>query len=102
MILCVLWDACRESFYVFGDFYASGAQDAGVTKLLKYTVEWGMASRHIHIFDDSQGCALATPGGPWHLTFVLGQLENLSFFRQFMLDTLDITVSVDQAPFNFP
>ena len=39
MILCVLWDACRESFYVFGDFYASGAQDAGVTKLLKYTVE---------------------------------------------------------------
>ena len=38
-----------------------------------------MASRHIHIFDDSQGCALAIPGGPWHLTFVLRQLENLSF-----------------------
>ena len=27
-----------------------------------------------------QGCALAEPGGLWHLTFVLGQLENLCFF----------------------
>ena len=27
-----------------------------------------------------QGCALAEPGGPWRLTFVLGQLENLCFF----------------------
>ena len=27
-----------------------------------------------------QGCALAEPGGPWRLTFVLGRLENLSFF----------------------
>ena len=27
-----------------------------------------------------QGCALAEPGSPWCLTFVLGQLENLSFF----------------------
>ena len=26
-----------------------------------------------------QGCALAEPGGPWHPTFVLGRLENLSF-----------------------
>ena len=25
------------------------------------------------------GCALAEPGGPWHPTFVLGRLENLSF-----------------------
>ena len=29
-----------------------------------------------------QGCALAEPGGPWHLTFALGQLENLRFFIQ--------------------
>ena len=27
-----------------------------------------------------QGCALAEPGGPWRLTFVLGWLENLCFF----------------------
>ena len=27
-----------------------------------------------------QGCALAERGGPWRLTFVLGRLENLSFF----------------------
>ena len=27
-----------------------------------------------------QGCALAEPSGPWHLTFALGQLENLIFF----------------------
>ena len=27
-----------------------------------------------------QGCALAEPGGPWRLTFVLGRLENFSFF----------------------
>ena len=27
-----------------------------------------------------QGCAVAEPGGPWRLTFVLGGLENLSFF----------------------
>ena len=29
-----------------------------------------------------QGCALAEPGGPWHLTFALGRLENLSLFIQ--------------------
>ena len=29
-----------------------------------------------------QGCTLAEPGGPWHPTFALGQLENLSFFIQ--------------------
>ena len=29
-----------------------------------------------------QGCALAEPGGPWHLTFALGWLENLRFFIQ--------------------
>ena len=29
-----------------------------------------------------QGCALAEPGGPWHLTVILGQLENLRFFIQ--------------------
>ena len=29
-----------------------------------------------------QGCALVEPGGPWRLTFALGQLENLRFFIQ--------------------
>ena len=29
-----------------------------------------------------QGCALAEPPGPWRLTFVLGQLENLCFFLE--------------------
>ena len=28
------------------------------------------------------GCALAEPGGPWPLTFVIGRLENLRFFIQ--------------------
>ena len=28
------------------------------------------------------GCALAEPGGPWSLTFVIGRLENLRFFIQ--------------------
>ena len=27
----------------------------------------------------TQGCALAEPGGPWGLTFALGQLGNLVF-----------------------
>ena len=30
----------------------------------------------------NQGCALAEPGGPWRLTFALGQLENHRFFIQ--------------------
>ena len=29
-----------------------------------------------------QGCALAVPGGPWHLTFALRWLENFRFFIQ--------------------
>ena len=29
-----------------------------------------------------QDCALAESGGPWRLTFALGQLENLRFFTQ--------------------
>ena len=33
--LCILWDACHESFCVFGDFYASGMQDVEETKSLK-------------------------------------------------------------------
>ena len=31
---------------------------------------------------DNQGCALAEPGGPWHPTFALWQLENLRLFIQ--------------------
>ena len=51
----------------------------------------------------SQGCALAEPSGPWHLTFALGRLENLVFFHtNYMLGTLDFTVSEHWAPFNFP
>ena len=30
--LCILWDACHELFYVFGDSYASGMQDVEETK----------------------------------------------------------------------
>ena len=41
---------------------------------------------HNHCFPGSilpiQGCALAEPSGPWHLTFALGRLENLRFFIQ--------------------
>ena len=36
-----------------------------------------------------QGCALAKPGGPWGLTFVLRPLKN------HMLGTLDFTSSID-------
>ena len=52
----------------------------------------------------SQGCALAESGGPWHLNFALGRVENLSFFIQIiiMLATLDFTGSEHCAPFNFP
>ena len=32
--LCVLRDACHDIFCAFGDFYASGTQDAEVTKSL--------------------------------------------------------------------
>ena len=32
--LCILRDACHELFCVFGDFYASGRQDAEITKSL--------------------------------------------------------------------
>lgn len=35
-ILCMLWDACHELFCIFGDLYASGMQDAGVTKSVDY------------------------------------------------------------------
>ena len=31
---------------------------------------------------DGQGCALVEAGGPWRLTFALGQLEDLRFFIQ--------------------
>ena len=34
------------------------------------------------IFYFYQGCALAEPGGPWHLTFALRQQEHLRFFIQ--------------------
>ena len=32
--LCILRDACHELFCVFADFYASGRQDAEITKSL--------------------------------------------------------------------
>ena len=45
-----------------------------------------------------QGCALEEPGGLWHLTFVVGRLEDL---LNHMLGTLDFTNSEHWAPFNF-
>ena len=38
--------------------------------------------KKISMIDIPQGCALAEPGGPWRLTFILGRLENLRFFLQ--------------------
>ena len=32
-----------------------------------------------------QGCTLAVPSGPLHLTFAPGRLENLRFFLEIML-----------------
>ena len=37
---------------------------------------------HISSVVGMQGCALAEPGGLWHITFALGRLENLRFFIQ--------------------
>ena len=43
--------------------------------------------------------ALAEPGGPWHLTFVLGWLEILCLFdTNHMLGTLDFTSSEPRLP----
>lgn len=56
------------------------------------------------IYDNRQaeGRALAEPSGPCRLTFVPGQLENLSFSYKSsaMLSALDFTVSEQWAPFN--
>ena len=38
--LGVLRDRCDQLFCVFGDFYVSGTQDAGVTKSLKVMLLW--------------------------------------------------------------
>ena len=49
-----------------------------------------------------QGCALAEPGGPWHLTFVLGRLENLCFLIEIICWAHWIFASSEHwAPFNF-
>ena len=32
-----MWEACYEFFCVFGDFYALGVEEAGVTKSLQVT-----------------------------------------------------------------
>ena len=34
---------------------------------------------------EGQGCTLAVPSGPMHLTFAPGQLENLRFLLEIML-----------------
>ena len=34
--ICILRDACHELLCIFGDFYASGTQDAELTKLCCY------------------------------------------------------------------
>ena len=36
--ICILRDACHELLCIFGDFYASGTQDAELTKL--YCYDW--------------------------------------------------------------
>ena len=43
---------------------------------------WGLQVEFCSLRSTVQGCALAEPGGPWRLTFALGQLENLRFFIQ--------------------
>ena len=37
---------------------------------------------HLYNTCKAQGCALAELNGPWHLTFALRQLENLTCFIQ--------------------
>ena len=62
-MMTAFWKLLKQQF----DHYLSGNSIGKTNKLcspLKYI----------------QGCALAELSGPWHLTFVLGQLENLSFF----------------------
>ena len=55
------------------------------------------------IRDHNQDCAVAEPGGPWRLTFALGQLENLSFFQtNHILGILDLTGSEHWAAINSP
>ena len=38
----------------------------------------------VTFFLSLQGCALAASGDSWHLTFALGQLGNLCFFREIL------------------
>ena len=61
--MTAFWKLLKQQF----DHYLSGNSIGKTNKLcspLKYI----------------QGCALAELSDQWHLTFVLGQLENLSFF----------------------
>ena len=53
--------------------------------------------------EEMQGCALAEPCGPWHLTFALGRLGNLRFFIQIICWAPQILQDQKHwAPYNFP
>ena len=65
------------------------------------TVVCGLAivcSIIIYSCNGVQGCALAEPGGPWCLTFVLRRLESLSFSIEIICWAHWIS---QRAPFNF-
>ena len=67
--LCVLWNACNLLFCIFGDFYASGMQDAEVTKSLWWS--WSSSNcvvpEHIHTTPTEGICCITPP--PSHLDF---------------------------------
>ena len=54
--------------------------DSDILRIDHYPV--GQVLGKLMIIVGDQGCALAEPGGPWHLTFALGRLGNLIFFIQ--------------------
>ena len=64
--LCVLWDACNLLFCIFGDFYASGMQDAEVTKSLWWS--WSSSNcvvpEHIHTTPTEGICCITPPPLP--------------------------------------
>ena len=73
---------------IFPVVLVSSACSHGITKIL------------VEFLVPDQRCALAVPSESWHLTFLLGLLENLNCFHiNHMLDTLDFTGSELQANF---
>ena len=60
--------------------------DRGVMILLAYfylLIQSRLATLELPVQTAGTGlCSVAEPGGPWCLTFPLGQLENVRFFIQ--------------------